>query len=225
MNRKIVRVLAGVLCLGLLATTFAMPAEAKTKKKSAKTAVAPKGFEYIYHLPVSALSNHGTIIGCDIGNLQPLKYSIGGGLVGVNSFNFGNQYSATATYTEGSALPYSRVSTVDATIRPILDNAARSMGYTPGGMFDLEIGAFTNYAGYAIAPRLNNAQHYELSVWPIAGFSPRVMVLLPDGTFRMLNDSELDRSRESLMFVDGTRLYTLHTYFPKAIYMLVYVPQ
>ena len=223
MKRRVIRLLTMATLAIVLAATFAAPAYCKTKKSS-KT-VNQHNLEYVHQLPVSAALNKGTTIVTDIGNLMPQKAKIGSGLISVQAFNFNNMYSATGTSTTGSALPYSKISTVDANFRPVLVNAVQSLGYAPGGMFDLEIGDFTNYSGYHYGNRLAAAMNYEVFVWPVAGYTPKMMVLLPDGTFRMLNDSELDRSLSGMVFVDGTQLFTLHTFFPKGIYMLVYVPQ
>jgi hypothetical protein len=226
MNKRVIRLIAGVLAVGLLTVSFAAPAEAKTKKKStAAVAAAQTNLAYTTYLPVSAAIDNGTEIICDIGNLRPLKAKIGNGLISVQGINYGNNYLATATNINGPALPYSKISTVGPAVRPYIEGAAASMGYSVGGCFDLEIGQFTNYAGYNCTNRLIQPMHYEVFVWPVAGFVPRMMVLLPDGSFRLLNDSEFDRNQSGLMFVDGTRLYTLHTYFPKAVYLLVYCPQ
>ncbi len=222
MKRRILRVLATTLLTAMAAVCIVTPAQCKTKKKA--NAAYPN-MAYTYHLPISAASNNGTQLGIDIGNVRPEKVKIGQGLISVQGFNFGNHYLATGTNVNGPALPYSKISTVGPAVRPVIENAAAGLGYTPGGCFDLEVGAYTNYDGYKYGTRLNQAMNYEVFVWPVAGFTPRMMVLLPDGTFRLLNDSEFDRSLSELMFVDGTRLFTLHTFFPKAVYMLVYIPQ
>ena len=222
MNKRVLRLIAGVLVVGLLTVSFAAPAEAKTKKKA--KASASSNLAYTTYLPVSAAVDNGVQIVCDIGNLMPQKAKIGNGLISVQGINYGNNYAATATNINGPALPYSKISTVGPAVRPVIEGAAASMGYSVGGCFDLEIGQFTNYAGYNCTNRLLQAMHYEVFVWPVAGYVPKMMVLLPDGSFRLLNDSEFDSTRSGLMYVDGTRLYTLHTYFPKAVYLLVYAP-
>lgn len=223
MNRKVIRVIAAVTLIGVMAVPFSVTANCKTRKSS--NTVQNHRLAYTYALPVSAASNNGNILGVDMGNLQPQKVKIGGSIISVQGFNFGNHYLATGTSINGPALPYSRVSTVVPAIKSVMANGATSLGYVPGDAFDLEIGQFMNMIGYSYGSRLGSAMNYEITVRPVAGYNARMMVLLPDGTFRELNDSEFDRSLSTLMFVDGTQLFTLHTVFPKAIYMLVYVPQ
>lgn len=227
MNRSVLRFIAAVSLVGILAVSFTVPAECKTGKKASSQAkaAAQTNLAYTYHLPVSAAVDNGVEIVNDIGNLMPQKAKIGNGLISVQGINYGNNYLATGTNINGPALPYSKISTVGPAVRPAIENFAASLGYSVGGCFDLEIGRYTNYDGYHYGNRLGAAMSYEVFVWPVAGFIPKMMVLLPDGTFRQLNDSEFDRSRSNLMYIDGTRVFTLHTFYPKAVYLLVYAPQ
>ncbi len=223
MNRRLIRVIAAVALIGLIAAPFAETTYAKSKKKAAAPAQNHR-MAYTYALPISAASNSGTILGTDLGNLQPQAVKIGGSIISVKGINFGNHYLATGTSINGPALAYSRISTVAPAIKVPMANAAYSMGYVPGDAFDLEVGAFRNMIGYEYGTRLNTAVRYEVAVRPVLGYEARMMVLLPDGTFRELNDSEFDRSLSGMMFIDGTQLFVLDTYFPKGIYMLVYCP-
>ena len=211
MKRSIRRIIAAAAFIGVLAqplTAYCMPK-----------------FAYTYTLPVSAAANRGTEIGTEIGHCQERRFKIGGGLLTIQSINYGNQYQATGTNTCGPALPYTRVSTVNPAIVGPMVSTAQSLGYQPSAAFDLEIGGFTNYAGFTPNSQLYLPMNYEMFVCPVAGYQPAMMVLLPNGTFRLLNDSEFDRSYSGSLFVDGSQKFVLHTYFPKGIYMLVYIRQ
>ncbi len=213
MKRIIKRLVATVAFIGILAEPFAVTANAMPR------------LAYIYSLPVSAAVNTGNLIGTEVGHCQSRKFKIGGGIVSVESINYGNQYQATGTYATGCSLPYTKLQSVNPALAVPMANLARSIGYTPAGSFDLEIGQYTDYSGYATASRLYIPMNYEIFVCPVAGFTPAMMALFPDGTFRLLNDSEFDRSYSGSLFVDGTQKFVLHTLYPKAIYMLVYIPQ
>lgn len=229
MNRKIIRIVTAVLLVGLIAAPFATQTEAKSKKKAAGTntsaaALINAGLQP-YIAPVPPVSNVGTQLCVDIGNLTPQKVRIGGSVYTVQGVNFVNQYRATGTTVTGSQLPYSRIITAGVPARTYLANAAAALGCAPGDAFEIEIGAFTNYGGYKVVDKLYDSMNYELYVVPCAGYTPQMLVLYPNGLIRMLNNYEFDTRYSQLVYQNGTRLYGIHTYIPKAVYMLVYVPQ
>ena len=51
-----------------------------------------------------------------------------------------------------------------------------------------------------------------------------MLALLPNGAVALLDDSQFDRSTLGMWFVDGTRMVHLHTMYPKAVYMMVFMP-
>lgn len=230
MNRKIIRIVTAVLLVGLIAAPFTTQTEAKTKKKAVKTntsaaALINAGLQP-YIAPVPPVSNVGTQLCADIGNLAPSKVRIGGSVYTVQGVNFVNQYRATGTTVTGSQLPYSRIITAGVPARTYLANAAAALGCAAGDAFEIEIGAFTNYGGFKpLDHKLYDSMNYELYVVPCAGYNPQMLVLYPNGLIRMLNNYEFDTRYSQLTHTDGTKLYGIHTYIPKAVYMLVYVPQ
>lgn len=227
MNKKILRILATTVLVGVLAVSFAVPGNCRTKAK-AKTIPNASTLKYQNFGIIGAVPgvvNSGSMLSIDIGNVRPRKIQIGGGIVSIEGLNYGNQYAATGTNISGPSLPYSKISSVDPAVRAILGQTATSMGCLPGGAFDLEIGSEMDRVGSRVPAKLNALMDYEIYIAPIAGYTPALMALLPDGTIRILNDLEFDPSRANLVFINGTRVYTLHTYYPKAVYMLTYIPQ
>lgn len=188
------------------------------------------------NLPVPAPArNDGTMVGIDIGNDIPKMYNVGGGIVGVQAVYYCdhyehchnvyyrgcNQYLATGTNSDGSSLPYSKISTTGPGARAILTRSAQSLGLVPGGTFGVEIGTFMNYIGYTPCTRLNIPMHYDVYVNPAGTTVPVMLALLPNGTVTLLGNAEFD-TVNSLWYANGTRMYRIHTMYPEAVYMLAY---
>ena len=223
MNRKIIRLFSAVSLIGIISTAFAVPAECAN---------------YVNQTP-AAVVNNGTMLGIDLGNEFPKKYKIGGQVVSVqavyycdhyehchNTYYYGcNQYLATNTSTDGAELPYSKVSSAGAGVRAYLANAATSLGFVPGDAFEIEVGRFMNGVGYNPCAALSIPMNYEIFFRQPEGYIPGMIALLPDGTVTVLNDAQFDRSTLGMWYVDGTRMFHLHTLYPNAVYMMVFIPQ
>ena len=222
MKRRIIRLLAGATLACVLTAAFAVPA---------------KCANYVNWVPVSNINN-GTILGIDIGNELTKKVSIGAGVVSIqgihycehyehchNQYYYGcNQYLATGTSTAGPAMPYTQIKTASPGSKMILSNAAKSLGCVPGDAFGLEIGQFFNNV-YTPNTSLQRAMNFELYVRSIPGYAPAMIALLPNGGISVLSSLEFDQTLSYQWYTDGTRYYQLHTMYPNAVYMIVYVKQ
>ena len=183
-------------------------------------------------------SNDGAVLNVDIGDEIPKKARVGGQVVTVqasyycdhfehchNLYYFGcNQYLATNTNSCGPELPYSKISTACPWVRQVLTNAANSYGFIPGDAFEIEIGKFTNYNGYTPCTSLNIPMNYEVYYRQVDGYVPGMIALLPNGTVTVLNDVQFDRSTLGNWYIDGTRMFSIHTLYPQAVYMMVFMP-
>ncbi len=217
MRRLCAAVLVGVLSIG-----FAVPAYCAN----------------IVNIVPGPVKNNGTMLNIDIGNEIPRKVNLGMEIASIqgvyfcnhfehchNTYYSGcNQYLATNTYSNGCALPYSKVSTADPRSKAILTSAATALGYAPGDAFGLEIGTFTNGIGYYPCPSLAVPMNYEILARNRAGCVPGMLALLPNGAVTLLNACEFDQTFSNQWYVDGTRMYYLHTLYPDAVYMLVHIP-
>ncbi len=214
MNRKLIRTIATAVLAGVLAVSAAVPAQC-----AIVTGTTP-----LYSV------NNGSELGVDIGNVPPRRVNVGGDVISVqgvdNNFpcSTWNQYIATGTNATGHMLPYTKFSTAGPIVRQALTDAAKSLGFVPGNAFEIEIGQFTNYAGYNVCSKLNCPMNFEVYAYPPAGYVPMMMALLPNGAITVLDDSEFDKSRSNLYVTNIAQAYYIHTRFPKAVYMMVYVP-
>lgn len=222
MNKTVLRLLSAVTLIGVLSTSVAVPA---------------KCANYVNQTP-ALIVNDGTMLSVDIGNEIPKKVKIGGQVLSVQSvyycdhyehchnyFYYGcNQYLATNTNATGSELPYSKFSTAGPVVRSVLTNAANSMGFIPGDAFEIEIGKFTNYNGYNPCSSLTIPMNYEIYYYQPQGYIPAMLALLPNGAVTLLDDTMFDRSTQNMWFVDGSHMFHLHTMYPKAVYMMVFMP-
>lgn len=151
--------------------------------------------------------------------------SIGGGVSSVFPHNeIGRQVQATGCNVSGGELPYTRVEPVNAVTKAVMQNAATAQGFVPGGVMNIEIGNFTTVGGYKPCDKLNGAINVDVYITPIPGYTPGVMMLLPDGSTRLLNANEFDASLSGHDFGNNTQLYTIRTTAPNATYMTVYMP-
>ena len=116
-------------------------------------------------------------------------------------------------------LPYAKQSTdIGPIAKSVITNAAASRGFVPGGMFDLEIGTFTTNGGLKPCTSLKGSQTFDINIVNIPGFTPGMLMMLPDGTTVLLDNTMLtfDPLNAGKM--------KLRTPYPKAVYMLVYMP-
>lgn len=214
MNKKIIRILASATLAGVLAVSVATPAECAV---------------VLGTTPILSINN-GNELGVDIGNMNPTTVKIGGDIISVRSIDNNiycskeNEWTATGTYATGSQLPYSKVLTAGPYTRQALTEFATALGYKTGNAFEIEIGQFTNYSGYKPCAKLNNSMHYEVYAIPAAGYIPAMMALLPNGAIVMLDDNEFNRRSFNPLAGAAPQIFYLNTIFPKAVYMMVYVP-
>ena len=213
MKRRITRFFAAATLVGVLATSFAVPAFAASY--------------------VNIMKSGAATIGTDIGNEIPQVHKVGGEIVNIqavyycdhysycdNMYYCGcNQYIATGTSSSSCELPYSKFTTAGPAARTILADHAAKLGLTPGGAFGIEIGRCTCYSGYTPCSSLQMPMNYDIHAFPMAG-TPVMLALTSSGTVALLNDNEFVRS--GLWYPNGTTIYTLHTLYPDAVYMIAY---
>lgn len=116
-------------------------------------------------------------------------------------------------------LPYAKQSTeIGPVAKSVITNAAASRGFVPGGMFDLEIGTFTTNGGLKPCKSLNGSQTFDINIVNIPGYTPGMLMMLPDGTTVLLDNT--------MVTLDPLAVgkLKLRTPYPKAVYMLVYMP-
>ena len=89
---------------------------------------------------------------------------------------------------------------------------------------NIEIGNFSTNGGYKVSDKLNAAMNFDVYINPLPGYNTGVMMLLPDGTTRLLDANELDTRLADYNFASGSRLDTIRTTVPNATYMTVYIP-
>ena len=222
MKRTILRLLASATLVSVLATAFAVPAMC-----------------YTYVNPGPGSINYGgSTRGITLANEIPQKIMFGGQVASIeavyycdhyeycdNQFYRGcNQYTATGTSSSGCEMPYSMIATASPAAKAILTNTAKSLGLVPGDAFGIEIGKFTCYGGYTPCTRLNIPMSYEIQARSMTGGAPVMLALLPNGAVTMLNMAEFDQSCSNQWYVDGTRMYYLHTMYPNAVYMMAFAP-
>ena len=222
MKRRIIRIIAGIALVAVFTTAFATPAKCGS---------------YVNFVPVSNINN-GTILAIDIGNELTKKVAIGSGVASIqgvhycehyehchNQYYYGcNQYLATGTNAGGPALPYTQIKTASPAAKAILANAARSMGCAPGDAFGLEIGQFFNNI-YTPNASLQRPMNFELYGRTPVGYSAGMIALLSSGAIVVLSPLEFDQTLAGQWYTDGTRYYQLHTMYPNAVYMMVYIKQ
>ena len=222
MKRRIIRIIAGIALAAVFTTAFATPAKCGS---------------YVNFVPVSNINN-GTILAIDIGNELTKKVAIGSGVASIqgvhycehyehchNQYYYGcNQYLATGTNAGGPALPYTQIKTASPAAKAILANAAKSMGCAPGDAFGLEIGQFFNNI-YTPNASLQRPMNFELYGCTPVGYSAGMIALLSSGAIVVLSPLEFDQTLAGQWYTDGTRYYQLHTMYPNAVYMMVYIKQ
>ena len=222
MKRRIIRIIAGIALAGILTSAFAVPAKCGS---------------YVNFVPVVNV-NSGTILAIDIGNELTKKVNIGAGVASIqgihycehyehchNQYYYGcNQYLATGTNAGGPALPYTQIKTATPAAKTILANAAKSMGCVPGDAFGLEIGQFFNNV-YTPNASLLRTMNFEIYGRTPVGYTPAMIALLSSGAIVVLSPLEFDQSLSSQWYTDGSRYYQLHTMYPNAVYMMVYMKQ
>ena len=222
MKRRIIRIIASIALAAVFTTAFATPAKCGS---------------YVNFVPVSNINN-GTILAIDIGNELTKKVAIGSGVASIqgvhycehyehchNQYYYGcNQYLATGTNAGGPALPYTQIKTASPAAKAILANAARSMGCAPGDAFGLEIGQFFNNI-YTPNASLQRPMNFELYGRTPVGYSAGMIALLSSGAIVVLSPLEFDQTLAGQWYTDGTRYYQLHTMYPNAVYMMVYIKQ
>ncbi len=157
---------------------------------------------------------------------------VGGGvqeMTAVDSYT--SKVAATGANLNMGEVPYAKESNeIGPVAKSVITNAAASQGFLPGGMFDLEIGTFTTNGGAKVCSKLNAPQNFDVYITNLPGYKAGIMMLLPDGTTQLLDDKMLDRTYENAVKnpadanSKGAKL-VLKTTVPKAVYMLVYMPQ
>ena len=157
--------------------------------------------------------------------------SIGGGVGGI----FGNTLGAQARRVTGCNRDNGEASYFKASkdVGPLaegaLKGAAISSGFIPGGVFDGEVGVYR--AGVmTTCSNLNGTYDFDLYVNPpLPGYRNEVMILLPDGTTKLLDESIVDKSYYYKDVANnqwnGQGRFVVRTPYPKAVYMLVQVPE
>ena len=157
--------------------------------------------------------------------------SIGGGVGGIFGNTLGSQArKVTGCSRDNGEASYFRASKeVGPVAEGVLKGAALSNGYIAGGFFDGEVGIYR--AGTMTAcSSLNGTYDFDLYVNPpLPGYRNEVMILLPDGTTKLLDESVVDKSYYYKDVAtnqwNGQGRFVVRTPYPKAVYMLVQVPE
>ena len=171
--------------------------------------------------------------------------AIGGGIANIfaGNQNYAQKADAVGCVASNGEVPYTKVDTeVGPVARGVIMAAATSKGYIPGGIFNVEIGKYRG-GQITISDSLSNTINLDIYVNPApAGYTRGIMALLPDGSTKLIgvdNKLALAGYERTYADMDGDGiedpnwmetgniegLVTLRTPYPKAVYMMVYIPE
>ncbi len=171
-------------------------------------------------------ANDQSVSNLSIGNMNMSGGTqVGGGVSKVfDSTPTAQKVQATGANLNAGEISYSKVEPVSAAAKMVYASAATAQGFLPGGVMKIEIGNFTTAGGYKPCDKLTGAFNIDTYIRPIPGYTPGIMMFLPDGTSRLLNANEFDASYATHDFASGDQLYVIRTTVPNATYMTVYMP-